>query len=113
MFPAAEFIITAREILLGLHPSLLSVAATEMCSTSTCTSLSKSIHPKSIKIEQGVHSLWWGKKSERETYVLLGVLAWSNIPQSQYHQLNLILKFGHPRALKRNLYGGRTTFQFH
>lgn len=121
MFPAAEsaFIITAPDILLGLNPSLILVAATTStqlrfgdgeCCLNLCFSCNLN------KTEHGVQSYWQGKKSERETSTFsrfLGVLACSNSPQSQHHQLNLIHKFDHPCAFKRNLYGERTTFQFH
>lgn len=56
------------------------------------------------------------RKVKRETSKFshsMGVLARSDIPQSQHRQLNLIHKFDHPCALKRNLDGARATFQFH
>lgn len=71
---------------------------------------------ESNKMEHGVQSCWQGRRSEKETSTFshfLGVLARSNRPQSQHHQLNLIHKFDHPCAFKRNIHRERTTFQNH
>lgn len=122
MRPAAEsaFTITGPEISAGTNPWLIVASASAPSDYQRWRA-----SPQLVRVPQLV-PIQLKKKTLNIAFIavgrakwkpphfsrLLDVLAWSNRPQSQHGQLNLIHKFDQPRSFKRSLYGEKQHSSF-